>query len=71
MGGESIEQMRFLIEIYTGREFEVLPQELIYNLDMIVCGPYRQDLAMQGFPASGNQKYLKKVGGSWIYQNCQ
>ena len=81
LGGEPTDQMNFLIELckkvlrykalYTGREFEDLPQELIDNLDMIVCGPFRQDLFVQGFPASRNQRYLKKVGGSWICQNCQ
>ncbi len=81
LGGEPTDQMIFLIELckrisnykalYTGREFEDLPQELTKNLDMIVCGPYRQDLAIKGFPASKNQRFLKKVGESWICQNCQ
>jgi anaerobic ribonucleoside-triphosphate reductase activating protein len=81
LGGEPTDQMSFLIELcknissykalYTGREFEDLPQELTDNLDMIVCGPYRQDLAVKGFPASKNQRFLKKVGESWICQNCQ
>ncbi len=81
LGGEPTDQMDFLIELckkillykalYTGREFEDLPQELIDNIDMIVCGPFRQDLFVKGFPASKNQRYLKKVGGSWICQNCQ
>jgi anaerobic ribonucleoside-triphosphate reductase activating protein len=80
LGGEPTDQMSFLVELckrisnykalYTGREFENLPRELLENLDMIVCGPYRQDLAIKGFPASTNQRFLKKVGESWICQNC-
>ncbi len=81
LGGEPTDQVEFLIELckrvphykalYTGREIEDLPQGLLDNLDMIVCGPFRQDLYVKGFPASKNQRYLKKVGGSWICQNCQ
>jgi len=81
LGGEPTDQVDFLIDLckkishykalYTGREFEDLPQDLVDNLDMIVCGPFRQDLYVKGFPASKNQRYLKKVGGSWICQNCQ
>lgn len=81
LGGEPTDQMNFLVELcknisnykalYTGREFEDLPKDLIDNLDMIVCGPYRQDLHIKGFPASKNQRFLKKIGGSWICQNCQ
>lgn len=81
LGGEPTDQMGFLINIckritnykalYTGREIEDLPQELVDNLDMIVCGPFKQDLLVKGFPASKNQRYFKKVGGAWICQNCQ
>jgi anaerobic ribonucleoside-triphosphate reductase activating protein len=81
LGGEPTDQIVFLIELcknisvykalYTGREFEDLPQDLADNIDMVVCGPYRQDLAVKGFPASKNQRYFKKVGGTWICQNYQ
>ncbi|MFH1253936.1 MAG: 4Fe-4S cluster-binding domain-containing protein [bacterium] len=82
LGGEPTDQMFFLIELcknisrykalYTGREFEVLPQELVENIDMIVCGPFRQDLFIKNrFPASTNQRYFKNQDGVWVLQNCQ
>ncbi len=82
LGGEPTEQMSFLIELckniscykalYTGREFEDLPKELIDNLNMIVCGPFKQNLFMKNrFPASTNQRYFKKEDGVWVLQNCQ
>lgn len=82
LGGEPTDQMFFLIELcrnishykalYTGREFEDLPQELVNNLDMIVCGPFMQDLFVKNrFPASTNQRYFKKEDGVWVLQNCQ
>lgn len=80
LGGEPTDQMIFLIELcnqiscykalYTGREFEDLPQQLVDHLDMIVCGPFRQDLFVENrFPASTNQRYFKKKKGVWILQN--
>lgn len=81
LGGEPTDQIEFLIELckqvshfkamYTGREFEDLPQELTDMLDMIVCGPYRQDLHVKSFPASSNQRIFKKEEKSWICQNCK
>lgn len=82
-GGEPTEQMEFLIAIcqeihdkkqalYTGREFEVLPQKLLQHLDLIICGPYRQDLHVEGgWPASTNQRILRKENEKWITQYCQ
>jgi anaerobic ribonucleoside-triphosphate reductase activating protein len=80
LGGEPTDQMEFLqhlcnrikqsvgvpIALYTGREFEVLPQALLNNIDLIVCGPYRIDLHVGGWPASSNQRILKKEEGQWI-----
>jgi len=81
LGGEPTDQSEFLIDLckkisqykamYTGREFEDLPQELTNNLDMIVCGPYIQDLHVNGYPASSNQRVFKKENKSWICQNCR
>jgi anaerobic ribonucleoside-triphosphate reductase activating protein len=79
LGGEPTDQMDSLIELckklsqykalYTGREFEVLPKELIDSLDMIVCGPFRQELFVKElFPASTNQRYFKKIEGAWVLQ---
>ena len=79
LGGEPTDQGEFLGAIcqritdkqkvlYTGREFEVLPPQLCDQLDMIICGPYRSDLHVGGWPASSNQRVLKKEkGNQW---NC-
>lgn len=77
LGGEPTDQLPFLQEIcksiqdkykvlYTGREFENLPDALTSELDMIICGPYRSDLHVGGFPASSNQRALMKKGTQWI-----
>jgi len=81
LGGEPTDQLEFLIALaqkidlykalYTGREFENLPVQLLNEINFIVCGPFRQDLLQNGFPASSNQRIFNKVGDSWICQNSQ
>ncbi len=79
LGGEPTDQMEFLLQlcenikilkkaIYTGREFDELPSSLLKSLDLIVCGPYRQDLHVGGRIASSNQREFRKENGLWIYQ---
>ena len=52
--------------LYTGREFEDLPKDLTDHLDVIICGPYRSDLHVENrWPASTNQRLLKKKGEKW------
>lgn len=79
LGGEPTDQLDFLkdicahltitsnkaIAMYTGREFEVLPQDLLEHLQLIVCGPYRSELHVNGWPASTNQRVFKKEAGQW------
>jgi anaerobic ribonucleoside-triphosphate reductase activating protein len=79
LGGEPTDQMEFLIHVctrivhevhlpialYTGREFEILPSSLVTAVDLIVCGPYRQDLHVGGWPASSNQRIFKKELDQW------
>lgn len=79
LGGEPTDQIDFLVHVcarlknetqkpiamYTGREFEVLPDELLENLVMVVCGPYREDLRQDGWPASANQRVFKRKGDLW------
>lgn len=78
LGGEPTDQLDFLralcarivsdgkeIMLYTGREFEALPDDLIIYIDTIVCGPYRQELHVGGWPASKNQRVFKKEAGVW------
>jgi anaerobic ribonucleoside-triphosphate reductase activating protein len=79
LGGEPTDQLLFLlhmckriqletvkqIALYTGREFEVLPHELLVYPSLIVCGPYRQEMHQAGWPASANQRIFKKEGQTW------
>ena len=79
LGGEPTDQIKFLlhlcqrvqketdkkIALYTGREFEVLPEKLLAFPSLIVCGPYRKNLHQEGWPASSNQRVFKKKGQSW------
>lgn len=79
LGGEPTDQIDFLthvckrlknetqkpVAMYTGREFEILPDELLENLVMVVCGPYREDLRQEGWPASSNQRVFKRKGDLW------
>lgn len=79
LGGEPTDQMDFLIEVckkiltlgdkelvlYTGREFEFLPSKLTDMLAMVVCGPFRSELAINGWPASSNQRVFIRKDGLW------
>ena len=79
LGGEPTDQLKFLlhlcgrikketdkkIALYSGREFEELPKSLLEYPSLIVCGPYRQDLHKEGWPASSNQRIFKKKGQAW------
>lgn len=80
LGGEPTDQLEALKKIcekitdkekvlYTGIEFEVLPEDLLTNLDMVICGPYRSDLHVGGWPASSNQRVFMKKGKRWIQKN--
>jgi len=80
LGGEPTDQLKFLlhmcerikketdkkIALYSGREFEELPDELLVYPSLIVCGPYRQDLHQGGWPASSNQRIFKRKGQTWM-----
>jgi anaerobic ribonucleoside-triphosphate reductase activating protein len=79
VGGEPTDQIDFLINIckqitnkpkalYTGREFEVLPAVLLDNVDLIICGQYKSEFHVGGWPASSNQRVFKREGSKW---NCQ
>ena len=78
LGGEPTDQLDFLralcvkitqynkeIVLYTGREFEDLPADLTEHLSTIICGPYRSELHVGGWPASKNQRVFKKEVGVW------
>lgn len=79
VGGEPTDQMKFLQELcakikkkervlYTGREFEDLPQTLLQHLDMIICGPYKSEFHVGGWPASSNQRVFTKKGNTWKHK---
>jgi len=79
LGGEPTDQLKFLlhmckrikketdkqIALYTGREFEVLPKELLAFPSLVVCGPYKKELHQESWPASSNQRVFKKKGQLW------
>ncbi len=79
LGGEPTDQLDFLqtlceklatssdkeLVLYSGHEFEELPANLTKHLNMIICGPYRSDLHVGGWPASKNQRVFKKEAGQW------
>jgi anaerobic ribonucleoside-triphosphate reductase activating protein len=80
LGGEPTDQIDFLQGIcttmvnkkrvlYTGREFEWLPASLCNQLDMVVCGPYREEMHIDKWPASTNQRIFIKDQGSWNIQD--
>lgn len=48
----------FDIAVYTGHEFEEVPQELLENINYIKTGPYREDLktTVKPFVGSVNQE---------------
>jgi anaerobic ribonucleoside-triphosphate reductase activating protein len=79
LGGEPTDQHDYLLAVargvtmhkvlYTGREFEQLSHELQGAIDMVICGPYRPELHVDGFPASKNQRIFNKLEGTWICQS--
>ncbi len=79
LGGEPTDQLDFLSDLcanlsdkkkalYTGREFEWLPKKLTDNIDLIVCGPFKQELYVNKWPASSNQRIFVKENESWTIQ---
>lgn len=53
--------------LYTGWEFEDIPDELKHHLYTIKCGKYDEKLHVDGFPASSNQRILRKsTNGEWV-----
>lgn len=77
LGGEPTDQVDFLtdictniknkkIAIYSGREFEVLPQKLLDQINLVVCGPYKQEFhEANRWPASTNQRVFRKESKEW------
>ncbi|SFH22498.1 anaerobic ribonucleoside-triphosphate reductase activating protein [Desulfotomaculum arcticum] len=72
-GGEPLEQPEALEDLleflrgtnieswlYTGYEPDEIPATIKELADVIVAGPYRQDLHAEGFPASSNQRVVRR-----------
>jgi len=79
LGGEPLSYTEFLkralskikilkidIVLYTGYLFEQIDKELLYFIDFVIDGEYREDLKTNTFPASANQRVWQKVNNSWI-----
>ena len=79
LGGEPLEQpyedlfllvsklhiQGYKIWLYTGWEFEDIPEQIKNNLHTIKCGPYVDDLRCDGFPSSTNQRVFRKIDNVW------
>lgn len=69
-GGDPLDQPDNLISLaskiskpkvlYTGRIYEDISSNIRELFDIIVDGPYREDLKTNGFPASSNQRIIRK-----------
>jgi anaerobic ribonucleoside-triphosphate reductase activating protein len=68
LGGESLEQDKAVLDLasrsrsglynvlYTGWLYEKIPLKIKSVMDMIIDGPYIEELKTNGFPASENQR---------------
>lgn len=79
LGGEPLEQDHYelgmllnklhrygyKIWLYTGWEFEDIPEVIKNKLYTIKCGPYVDDLRCDGFPSSSNQRVFRKTDNEW------
>lgn len=79
LGGEPLEQDhsdivtlldrlhrdKYNVWLYTGHEFEDIPDDIKEYLYTIKCGPYIEELSCDGFPSSTNQRIYRKVSGKW------
>lgn len=79
IGGEPLEQDKadlkmlistihgygFKVWLYTGWEFEDIPDDIKRCLDFIKCGRYDDSLKYDGFPSSTNQRIFRNVDDVW------
>jgi anaerobic ribonucleoside-triphosphate reductase activating protein len=54
------------IVLYTGYQFNEIPQNIKQHIDFVVDGPFVEELKTNSFPASSNQKVYKKENSQWI-----
>lgn len=84
LGGEPLQQdieelstlcnmlslLGFKIWLYTGYEFEDVPDCVLRNIDYVKCGKYVESLRIDGrFPITTNQRVYQKCNGDWILLN--
>lgn len=63
---ERLHGLGYRIWLYTGCEFEDLPEEFIRFFDTIKCGTYKEDLRVEGkFPITSNQRVFRNYAGDW------
>lgn len=79
IGGEPLEQDEYDLQLlcrrlsmygykiwlYTGYEFEDIPESLKQYLYTIKCGKYDKDQKCEGFPSSSNQRIFRTINGTW------
>jgi anaerobic ribonucleoside-triphosphate reductase activating protein len=79
LGGEPLEQeledlmmllnklhiYGYKIWLYTGWEFENIPNQIKDKLHTIKCGRYMDELKCDGFPSSTNQRVFRKIDKEW------
>lgn len=79
LGGEPLEQKfedlnllvnklhtyGYKIWLYTGWEFENIPEQIKDKLYTIKCGRYDDNLKCDGFPSSTNQRVFRKIDDVW------
>ena len=79
LGGEPLEQGRFdltdlvhdlytrgyRVWLYTGLEFDEIPNEIKQYLYTVKCGPYNETLKCDGIPSSSNQKFYRRICQTW------
>lgn len=46
--------------LYTGKEYEDIPKNIIKLSDVIISGPYVEEESTKNFPASANQKVTRR-----------
>lgn len=78
LGGEPLEQLDlpilckcladrgYKIWLYTGEEFEDIPDVLKPYLYTIKCGKYKEEYREEGrFPITTNQRVFRNIAGEW------
>jgi organic radical activating enzyme len=55
----------YKIWLYTGWEFEDIPETIKHCMYTIKCGKYDENLKQDGFPASSNQRVFRKTNNVW------